>query len=138
MDYNEIQKHMINKFSNVEKIVELDDLPALEKIKELEDNKIYKTKLLCVAVDVINYKNLNKNTDIEVLSKIMSEYVYGVTKIMKEYGGTLIDIQGDGIFCVLSKSNTKEWISKGFSMLCALNSFRIHLQKMLKNILVIA
>lgn len=129
MNYNDIQNHMVGKFSANEKVEKLDDVPSEYELQKLSDNKIYKTTLITVAVDIIKFTELNKYSDPEVLSKVMSEFSWGVTKIMKQYNGGQIDIQGDGIFCIMKTSKSKIDIDMAFSMACELNSFRKHLIK---------
>lgn len=132
MSYNDIQTHMINKFGTNEQVEKLDNVPNAEKLKTLQDNKIYKTTLTAVAVDIIKFTELNMYSDPEVLSKVISEFTWGVTKIMKEYGGGQIDIQGDGIFCIMESSSSKADIDRAFAMACELNTFRKHLIKNIK------
>lgn len=129
MDYKkQIDDHMKNKFENLEKIVNLDKLPDEQELDRMPDSKIFKVPFTCIFIDVVNFKKLSEHTDPKIVSCIMSEFTYGVTKIIKEFGGFRIQIQGDGIYGIF-KSSTKDEIHEAFKCACALSTFQKHLNK---------
>lgn len=130
MNYKEwknINEHMKNKFINEEKTQVLKTF-SNKDINKMEDNKIYKTLFSCIAVDIINSKNKLNEFDYEDWTKILSEFAFGITKIMKIYHVKYIKIQGDGIYGIFV-SNTKEQIDKVLDCCVELNTFKTHLNK---------
>jgi len=121
--YKKIQEHIKNKFLNDEKIEEIKKLPSDNEIDKLSDNKIYKIALTCIAVDIVESKKWNEKYKINEWSKIFSEFSYGISKIMREFDGKWITIQGDGIYCIFNSSIKKE-IDSAFNCCCALNTFK--------------
>ncbi|MBR2022388.1 MAG: hypothetical protein IJ997_01715, partial [Mycoplasmataceae bacterium] len=103
MNYKEwknINQHMKNKFINEEKTQVLKTFPNKDFINKMEDNKIYKTSFSCIAINIINSKNKLNEFDYEYedWTKILSEFAFGITKIMKIYHAQYIRIQGDEIY----------------------------------------
>lgn len=127
-EWKNINKHIKNKFINNEKIKNLKSFPNKSFINNMEDNQIYQTLFSCIAVDIIDSKNKLNEFEYEDWSKILSEFAYGVTKIMKIYGGKYIKIQGDGIYGIF-ESNKKEEIDNVLDCCVELNTFKVHLNK---------
>lgn len=131
MNYKEwknINEHLKNKFINKEKTQVLKTFPNKDFLNKMEDNKIYKTIFSCIAVDIINSKNKLNEFDYEDWTKILSEFAFGITKIMKNYRVKYIKIQGDGIYGIFV-SNTKEQINSILDCCVELNTFKTHLNK---------
>ncbi len=130
--FKQINNHMNNIFENYSSIEVLDNLPSKTALEELENNKLYQTNFVSIAVDVVNFKKLSEYSDEEALNAIMNEFTYGVVKIMKEFTNPAkIDIQGDGIYAIY-RIKTKDDVDTTFSVLCGLNTFQNHLQAKIK------
>lgn len=135
MYFNDIDNHIKNKFKKNEKFIELKKLPESEKeIETLEADRVYKLPLISLAVDIVDSKSCEERYGIENWSKILSEFIYGVSKIMKEYSGKWITIQGDGIYCLFN-GDKKEEIDNSFSCSCVINTFKSHLNSLIGKIL---
>lgn len=131
MYFNDIDNHIKNKFKKNEKFIEL---KKLQEIETLEADRIYKLPLISLAVDIVDSKSCEERYGIENWSKILSEFIYGVSKIMKEYSGKWITIQGDGIYCLFN-ADKKEEIDNSFSCSCVINTFKSHLNSLIGKIL---
>ena len=127
-EWKNINEHMKNKFINEEKTEVLKTFPNKDFINKMEDNKIYKTLFSCIAINIINSKNKLNEFDYEDWSKMLSEFTYGITKIMKIYHAQYIRIQGDEIYGIFV-SDTKEQIDKVLDCCVELNTFKTHLNK---------
>ncbi len=126
--FEDINSHMNNIFENYSSIEALKTLPSKSTLKDLENNKLYKTNFVSIAVDVVNFKKLSEYSEAAALNAIMNEFTYGVVKIMKEFTSPAkIDIQGDGIYAIY-RIKTKDDVDAAFSILCGLNTFQNHLQ----------
>jgi class 3 adenylate cyclase len=86
MDYKIINEHMKNKFGSSDKIIELDNLTEV-KINSITDTQMFKAHFSVLAIDLVGSKKLNQTLDVEIYNKLISEFVYGVSSIMKSYGG---------------------------------------------------
>jgi hypothetical protein len=86
MDYKKIDEHMKNKFSSSDKIIELDNLTD-GKIDAITDTQIFKARFSVLAIDIVDSKKLNTELEVEIYNKLISEFVYGVSHILKSYGG---------------------------------------------------
>ena len=137
MNYKEwknLNNHIKNKFDNGEKIEVLNEFPSQNFINQMEDNKLYKLPIICIAVDIVDSKNKTKEFEIKDWSKILSEFAFGISKIMNIYNSKFIKIQGDSVYGIF-KAQTKEYIDKSFDCCIELNTFKNHLNKMIsKNI----
>lgn len=131
MYYNDIDKYIKNIFDSSSSITTLKKLPDGGSLDSIEKNKLYKIQFVAIAVDVVGFKQLNKYTDPTVLHQIMAAFTSGVTKIMKEFKGQNIDIQGDGIYGIFP-GDTKKSIDDSFSCACALNTFQNHINKLIR------
>lgn len=128
--FNEIDTHMKNVFSSEDALITLEKLPSQEELEKMDMNKLYKVQFSAINVDIVGFKKLNDHTDPEVLNKIMSEFFYGVTKILKAFNANDIDIQGDGCFATFG-GGQKSDIDNTFRCACALNTFKKHLNKVI-------
>ena len=127
MDYKIINEHMKNKFGSSDKIIELDNLTE-GKINSITDTQMFKAHFSVLAIDLVGSKKLNQTLDVEIYNKLISEFVYGVSSIMKSYGGLWITIQGDMVYCIFN-TKTKSEIDTSFDAACHLNVFIKHLNK---------
>lgn len=132
MYYNEIDEHMKNVFDSKGEYEVLEKLPDAGSLEKMQLNKLYKVRFVSIAVDIVNFKKINRYTDPEIVNLIISEFTYGVTKIMKDFNGQNIDIQGDGIFGIFSGDHRSD-IDNAFNCACALNTFRKHITKVINS-----
>ncbi|MGL4950230.1 MAG: hypothetical protein ACRC4M_00085 [Mycoplasma sp.] len=128
MDYKKYKDHIDNKFDNGEKVEYLNKLPNKKKLQELEDNIVYFVGFACIAVDIVDSSSMTEIYGFEQSSKIISEFAWGISNIMKEFGGKWITIQGDGIYCVFD-SETPEEINNIFGCSLYLNTYKEMLNK---------
>lgn len=133
MDYKKINEHMKTKFNSKDKINNISNLTD-GKIDEISDNQIYKASFSVVAIDIIDSVKLNDGLNIETYNKIISEFAFGVSSIMKEYNGLWITIQGDMVYAIFESKNKSE-IDKVFDLACYLNTFMSHLNKNINKLL---
>lgn len=130
--YENINKHIKEKFLNFKKTNNLD----LTKIKKdrniktwnLDPNKIYKSKFICVAVDIVNSSNMLNDFEPNEWLAILSEYAYGIIEFFKKYNAIHIKIQGDSVFGVFI-ANTSEHFNNAFDCCVYINTFNEHLNK---------
>ncbi|MDK2819329.1 MAG: hypothetical protein KFW07_00680 [Mycoplasmataceae bacterium] len=127
MDYKKIDTHMKMKFNSNNKIKEIANLTD-GKIDQISDNEIYKAGFSAVAIDIIDSVKLNTSLNVDIYNKIISEFVFGVSSIMKEYQGLWLTIQGDMVYAIF-ESKDKSQIDGVFNVACELHVFMTHLNK---------
>lgn len=135
----EINDHMKNKFQSLDKVEEISSLSLLKKASiktlDLEDNIIYSTQFICIAVDIRNSSSQLYNFDGQQWNAILSEFAYGITKIMKIYDAKYVKIQGDSVFGIF-ESNKKEKFDNVFDCAVDINTFKAHLNKVIEKYLM--
>lgn len=135
----EINDHMKNKFQSLDKVEEISSLSLLKKatIKtlDLQDNIIYSTQFICIFVDIRNSSSQLYNFDEQQWNAILSEFAYGITKIMKIYDAKYVKIQGDSVFGIF-ESNKKEKFDNAFDCAVDINTFKAHLNKVIEKYLM--
>lgn len=136
----EINDHMKNKFYNQGKIKKISSFAQLEKrmttnILDLQDNIIYSTQFICIAVDIRNSSSQLYNFDGQQWNAILSEFTYGITKIMEIYDAKYVKIQGDSVFGIF-ESIKKEKFDNAFDCAVDINTFKAHLNKVIEKYLM--
>lgn len=138
-EWKEINDHMKNKFRSLDKVEELSSFSHIKKTTQktfdLEDNIIYSTQLICIAVDIRNSSSQLYNFDGQQWNAILSEFAYGVSKIMKIYDAKYVKIQGDSVFGIF-ESNKKEKFDIAFDCAVDINTFKYHLNKVIEKYLI--
>lgn len=132
---NKINEHMKIKFNSKDKIKKITSLTNSE-IDKISDNEIYQATFSVLAIDIVESVKLNDSLDVDIYNKIISEFVFGVSSILKKYQGLWITIQGDMVYAIF-KSDQKVEIDNVFNAACDLNSFMEHLNKNISKILEI-
>ena len=127
--FNEIDKHIKNSFNNHADVQVLDNLPSKSELSNIDRNKLYKVNFAAIAVDVVGFKSMSKNTDDSIFNIIMNEFIHGVVKIMKVFHTpSRIEIQGDSVYAIY-RVDTKADIDNIFATTSSLNTFQNNLQK---------
>ena len=93
-------------------------IPAVKNTKYKEE--LVKMDLSMLSVDIEGYTKLVTNhPDEKVLARVMKLYVNEMTAAIREHGGTIISIEGDGILGAFSSSSEEGYNAQESAVRCA-------------------
>ena len=121
--YEEIEKRLNKSFAYKNKIIKVDSFSDEDDLYRRESEKLYKVNVATIAVSIVDFSSIEKNTERETLVRIVSEFNFGIQKIFKTFRKPLtITINKDYAYASYA-INTRADVDNLFSLMTAINSF---------------
>lgn len=132
-DYQIIDKHLHDKFLNINAHSSPESLLSLENIKEndtlnVAENIMYNVPLALLSVSITDINSLLNNIPKDVAFTIINEFIYGVSRILEAYHVTYIKIERYQIIGLFNVKN-KQDIQNAMDCAIEINTFNYHFNK---------
>lgn len=121
--YEEIKKRLNKSFADNNKIIKVGSFSDEDDLYYLERGKLYKMNIATIAVSIVDFNRIEKNTEKSIFVKIVDEFNFGIQKIFKTFRKPLtITVNKDYAYASYA-INTRDDIDGLFHVMTAINSF---------------